>query len=148
MSKSDYLEKKYLDLTLGGATFTPPSTIYVGLLTVYDANAEAGFVTEVSTGQWLNYARQPLANNLTNWPPAVITGGGPATSQTFKVNGNEVRYGTASIPGTGIVIAGFGLFDAPTGGNLLYSGALLVSRVVTNGKKPVFPAGSLTVTED
>ena len=46
-------------------------------------------------------------------------------------------------------IAGFGIFDAASGGNMLYFGSLTTSKTVNNGDAaPAFAAGALTVTED
>jgi hypothetical protein len=48
----------------------------------------------------------------------------------------------------GQTIGYFAIYDAATGGNLLYWAALTTPRAVTNGATASFAAGALTVTED
>lgn len=111
-SKSDFLELEILDHVLGNAAYTAPATVYVGLFTV--APTDSGGGTECSAG---NYARKDVTNNATNWP---------AASGGLKQNGTPINFVQANAdwapPGSPVVA--FGLFDAPTAGNLLYWGWL------------------------
>ena len=131
-SKSDYLENKLLDHVLGNVAYTAPTTVYVALYTV--APADSGGGTEVSGG---GYARVAVANNSTNWP---------AASGGSKSNGVDITFPTATAD-WGTVVA-FGIFDASTGGNLLYWATLTTSKSVLNGDTAKFSAGSITITED
>jgi hypothetical protein len=111
-SKSNFLENELLDHVLSAATYTPPATVYVGLFTA--APTDAGGGTECSAG---NYARKDVTNNATNWP---------AASGGLKQNGAAITFVQANAdwaPPASPVVA-FGIFDAPTGGNLLYWGWL------------------------
>jgi hypothetical protein len=130
--KSDYLENKVLDLLLGAVSYTVPTTVYIGLYTA--APTDAGGGTEVSGG---SYARVAVTNNTTNFPTA--TGGS-------KSNGTSITFPTATAD-WGTVVA-VGIFDASTGGNLLFWANLTTSKVVQNGDTAQFASGSLTFTED
>jgi len=130
--KSDYLENKVLDFLLGGVSFTPPATVYIALFTV--APTDAGGGTEVSGG---GYARVAVTNNTTNFP---------AASNGTKSNGSTITFPTATAD-WGTVVA-VGIFDAATGGNLLFWANLTTSKTIQNGDTAQFAAGSLTFTED
>lgn len=132
MGKSDYLENKVLDHLLGRTTYTAPATVYVALYTT--APSDAGGGTEVSGG---GYARKAVTNDATNWP---------AASGGSKSNGTAIVFDEASSD-WGSVVA-FGIFDAASGGNLLYWGALDAPKAVNNGQTARFPAGSLVISED
>jgi hypothetical protein len=131
-SKSNYLENAILNHVLGGQTYTPPATVYVALFTA--APGEAGGGTEVSGG---GYSRVAVANNTTNWP---------TTSNGQKSNANAITFPQATA-NWGTIVA-WGLFDAATGGNLLYYGDVSPSRAVNAGDTAQFAAGALTFTED
>jgi hypothetical protein len=131
-SKSNYLENAILNHVLGGQTYTPPATVYVALFTV--APGEAGGGTEVSGG---GYSRVAVANNTTNWP---------TTTSGQKSNANAITFPQATA-NWGTIVA-WGLFDAATGGNLLYYGDVSPSRAVNSGDTAQFAAGALTFTED
>jgi len=130
--KSDYLENKVLDFLLGGVSFTPPATVYIALFTA--APTDAGGGTEVSGG---GYARVAVTNNTTNFP---------AASNGTKSNGTTITFPTATAD-WGTVVA-VGIFDASTGGNLLFWANLSTSKTIQNGDTAQFAAGSLTFTED
>lgn len=129
-SKSDYLENKILDLIFGGQALTPPTNLYFGLFTV--APSDAGGGTEVTGG---SYARVSIANNLTNFP---------AASGGSKQNAAAVTWPTAGAS-WGTVVA-VGVFDAPTGGNLLYW-TTITNKIVDSGDTISIPTSGLTVTE-
>jgi len=130
-SKSDFLELELLDHVLGNAAYTAPATVYIALYTV--APTDAGGGTEVSGGA---YARKDMANNATNWP---------AAAAGEKSNGTVITFVTATA-NWGTIVA-FGIFDAVSGGNLLYWGDLTVSKAVNNGDTAEFPVGDIDVTE-
>jgi hypothetical protein len=131
-SKSNYLENAILNHVLGRQTYTPPATVYVALFTA--APGEAGGGTEVSGG---GYSRVAVANDTTNWP---------TTTSGQKSNANAITFPQATA-NWGTIVA-WGLFDAATGGNLLYYGDVSPSRAVNSGDTAQFSAGALTFTED
>lgn len=132
MSKSDYLENELLDHVLGGGDYPRPATVYVALYTATPNDAGGG--TEASGG---SYVRVAVTNNATNWP---------AAANGSKSNGTAITYAAATAD-WGTVVA-FGLFDALSGGNLLYWGDLSQSRAVNSGDTASFAVGTLTISED
>ena len=132
-SKADYLEDKILDHVLGGGDYTRPATVYIALFTVDPSDAGGG--TEVSTGDWSDYARKAVTNNATNWP---------AASGGSKSNGADIDFGTATIV-TPITVVAAAILDVS--GNFLYWLELTADKQITNGDPVKFPAGNLVVTE-
>lgn len=137
-SKSDYLEAKLLDHVLGATAYTPPATVYIALYTA--APTDAGGGTEVSTGGGSLYARVAVTNNTTNWPNAT------GTTPTAKSNGTTFTFPTAGADwGT---VTAFGIFDASSGGNLLYWATLNSNKLISNGDTASFSNGTITISED
>lgn len=132
VAKSNYLEQKLLDHVFGGPTYTPPATLYFALYTA--APTDSGGGTEI-TGN--GYARAAITNNTTNFGAA--TGSG-------KTNASPVIWPipTASW-GTAVAL---GVFDAASGGNLLYWGLLTTNRLINLGVAPRIEIGGLVITED
>lgn len=118
---SNYLELELLDHVFGGASYTPPSNVYLALFTA--APSDTGGGTEVTGG---SYARQAVSF-------AASSAGTAATDDdvTFTAIGDEVTH--------------VGLFDASTSGNLLFWG-VLEAAVDPGGDDFVIYAGDLTVT--
>jgi hypothetical protein len=127
---SSYLENKINDHVLGGSDYTRVATVYFALFT--SAPTESGGGTECSGG---SYARVSATNNSTNFPASV---------SGTKANGTAITFATASANwGT---VTSFGVFDAASGGNLLYFGNLSSTRTVTSGDTARFAAGDFTIT--
>lgn len=131
-SKSDFLENKLLDHVLGGVDYVRPATVFIALYTV--APSDAGGGTEVTGG---SYARAAVTNNATNFPAAA---GGA------KANGTEITFVQATANWGTVVAAS--IFDAVSGGNLLYHGTLTVNKAIDSGDTAKFPASSINITED
>ena len=122
---SDYLEDALLNATLRGTAYTSPASVYLALF-VSDPT-DAGTGTEVSGG---SYARQAVAFN--------------APSGGTCLNSAQVTYPTASAAwGT---VTHFGIYDAVSGGNLLYHGPLNTSKTINSGDTPSFGAGQLSLS--
>jgi hypothetical protein len=134
MPKSTGLRNSVLDHLFGGAPLTPPAMVYVALYTAPPADDGTGG-TEVSGG---SYARAAVDNAQTagNW--AVAAGGA-------KANARPIVFPTASAAwGT---ITAFALWDAPTGGNMLYRGSVVSPFTVTTGIVPTLGVGNLVLNE-
>ena len=96
---------------------------------------ESGGGTEVSTAGSTGYARVAVSNT---------TGNFPLSSNGVKSNATNVTFPTAGANwGT---ITSFGIFDAATGGNLLYFGNLTTARGISQGDTARFAAGDFTIT--
>ena len=129
-SKSDYLEDKLLDHVLMKGDYTSPTNIWIALYTADPSDTGGG--TEVTGG---SYARKQTSGS--DWDAA--SGGASA-------NSGELAFVTATADwGT---ITAFALFDAVTGGNMLYWGELTEDKAVSSGDTAKFAAGELDITED
>lgn len=104
---TDYVSQGVLNHITGRAAIFSKPTAYVALFTAMGSDAGTGF-TEVSTSGTA-YAR--VATTSGTWNSA----SGSAPSSTS--NSGNVAYAQAT-SGWGTIV-GFGLYDAPTGGNLL-----------------------------
>lgn len=129
---SDYLEKKIADHILGGGDFTRPATVYVGLFTTSPTETTSG--TEVATGA---YARASVTNNATNFP---------ASTDGTKSNGAEIVFPEATASWG--LVSGFAVFDAATGGNMLFYGNLGTAKTFGSGDTPKINIGGLSLALD
>lgn len=125
-AKSNFLEKALLDHVLKVAAYTVPTNVYVALFTT--ATADDGTGTEVIGG---SYARQ-----TSTWSAATLGTG--ATS-------NSAAIAFTNMPAC--TVTHVALFDAVSGGNMLYHGALTSSQVVAAGNTFQFAIGDVDITE-
>ncbi len=131
MPKSIYLADKVNDHAVGGGDYTRPATLYFALFTTMPTGSGGG--TEASGG---TYARVSKTNNATNFP---------ASSNRQKTNGTDIDWGTLSVAlGT---ILGAGIYDAASGGNLLYYELFTSPQTIYAGNTFKIPAGSMVLTE-
>lgn len=139
---SDYLENKILDQLLRGIAYTWPTTVYVALLTA--APNDAGGGTEVSGG---SYARVAVTSATTAWnnTQGNTTGASTGTDGTIE-NATTITFPTPTA-GWGTVTH-FAVYDAASGGNLLFQAALSVSKTINNGDAVSFAAGQLSLQID
>ena len=147
---SSYLQNKLVDHIFRGTSYTAPSQIYAGLLSANPAN-DAATGTEV-TGT--DYARAtPGANSQANWIATQDTpgdtGSAAASSATTgrTANGAEIDFGTVGSGGWDSA-TGVALYDASTGGNMLFWVALGSTQSLPEGATVSYAAGDLTITLD
>lgn len=138
---TDYLENKLIDQIFRGQTAVTPATLYVGLFTA--APSDAGGGTEV-TGN--NYARVSVTSSLANWAGTQAAGSTTASTGTGgqTSNNNILTYNTPS--GSWGTVTHMAVFDALSGGNMLFWVALTASKAIASGDTVTFPAASLTAT--
>ena len=127
MSASNYLENKTLDHILGSVALAQPSALYVALSTGSFNDDASG--TELSGN---GYTRK------------VVTFG-TASSGSISSNSN-VEFDDAT--GSWGSVSHFGIFDASSGGNLLYHGAFSSAKTIEVGDVLKISSGSLTVSLD
>jgi len=123
---SDYLEVALLNATLNGTAFTAVNDPYVSLHTADPTDAGTG--TEVSGG---SYAR-----TAASFATASGTSGLVATDA-------DITFPTAT--GAWGVVGWIGLWDASTGGNMLYHTALDATKTIDSGDIFKITTGNLTV---
>lgn len=129
MALSSTIADALLDALLGDAHLSSvPAQLYLALSTTDPATS----VTEPTVG---GYARGSVPNDTATWPNA--SAGSKANARVILLT-----EATADWPTTGW----WALYDAPTAGNVVASGALSAPVTVTTGLTPRFVVGSLTVT--
>ena len=122
---STYLQNAIINATLRNTAFTSPATVYVALSTT--TITAGGSITEVTGG---SYARQ------------AVTLSAPSSGTT--ANSANVTFPTATASwGT---ITDIGIYDASTGGNLLYFTPLTTSKTISSGDIFQISTGNLTVS--
>ena len=133
MPATTYLNNLELNYSLGQTSYTPATTLYIALSTT-SPNINGTGVTEPSGGA---YARVAVANNKTNWSTSTVS--------TLSNNNNiEFPESTANW-GT---ITNVCVYDAATGGNLLYFSALTASRIVQVETSLLFVTGKLSFAKN
>lgn len=138
---SDFLENKLIDQLFRGQSAPTTSTLYVGLLT--SAPSDTGGGTEVSGG---SYARVSVSSSLANWAGTQSAGSTTASSGTGGQTSNNAAI-TFPTPTAGWgTVTHFGIYDASTSGNLLFYGALTISKTINEADTVTFPAASLSIT--
>ena len=122
---SNYLENALINGTLRNTQYTVPTNVYVGLFTTDPTDAGSG--TEITGG---SYVRK------------VATFGAPSNGASSTSADVQFDQATADWGNIGW----FGIHDASTAGNLLYHGALTVSKTIETGDVFKIASGNLTVT--
>lgn len=130
-NKTQYWQTAMLNL-LRATNVTAPATIYVALFTTAPTETTTG--TEVSGGA---YARQSVAFSA----PANQSPTGTTISNSAGINfpAATASWGTVN---------GAALFDAATGGNMLYYIAFTSGVAVASGDTFAISAGNLVIEED
>lgn len=124
---SNYAEKLLLDYMMTTESVTRPTAWYIGLFTTATDDASGG--TEL-TGN--GYARQSVTFD------AATSGAGTTSNSnapTFTAAGGN--WGT---------ITHIAIFDALTGGNRLWHGALAASKSIDDGDSLQFAIGNVDLT--
>jgi hypothetical protein len=130
-SLSAYLERKLLDHFFKVASFGVPANLYVGLSTA-DPLDDASGNAEPGAGA---YARV-LCNT---WDSAATSTGAARTA-----NAAEIAFPEATASwGT---VTHWTIWDASSGGNMLWHGTLDTSRAVGTGDVPTFGIGDLDLS--
>jgi hypothetical protein len=140
---SNYLENKLIDHIFRGISYTPPSTVYIGLLTVGASEGASG--TEVSGG---SYARVAVTANTSNFKGTHGTTSG-ASSGTSGTTTNAVTVTFPTPTADWGVVTSTAIFDAPSGGNVLFYSPLLNNKTINNGDAaPSFNVDALSIQLD
>lgn len=133
---SHYLSDKVLGYTLLGSGFTQVVTAWLALVTAV-TSTDAGSVTEVVA---------TIGTSPTSYARIRGVFNAPATSGDGRrcTNNGALSFTQAALDwGT---ITHVCIYDALTGGNLLYWGALSSSKTINQGETAQFPDTQLTVT--
>lgn len=118
---SDHLEEGILNHTLRGQSLSTPATIYLALYTTDPTDAVTG--NELADTA---YVRQDMAKGgaiSSGWTPPATSGEGFAASNAKVIQFPPIADGS-------VTITHYALFDAQTGGNLLYHGEFTVAKTL------------------
>ena len=127
---SNYLENAILLWVKGTAMPTAPGTVYVALFNGDPTDAGSGGteITNTLTGS---------ANRT------AVAFGGVTDSGAAKQIANSADVTITATAAAGATATHMGVFDAATGGNLLFHGALAASKTFNTGDEVKFAAGAL-----
>lgn len=141
---SNYLENKLLDFLFRGASFTPPSTLYVALCTSTPTDSSTGStISEIAGG---NYARQSLTATTGSWYST--QGDNTATSNGTNgttSNSSSIAWNSVTWSGTVTSVA---VCDAASAGNVLFYGALPSNKTLISGDSISFAISGLSIQLD
>jgi hypothetical protein len=132
---SDYLENALVNHTLRNSSLTSPTAVYVSLHTANPTDAGNGAeVSTVDTG----YSRATVTT----------TGGTAFVAPTDGVTSNASAVNFASPSASWGLVTHFGIWDAASGGNMLFHAPLTPpeGKTINNGDSVSFAGGALTVT--
>jgi len=142
--KTQTFEGKLLDHVFRATAYTATANVYVGLFTTAPTDTTAG--TEVSGG---SYARAPV--------PAATGGAAawnaPSGNPRQISNVNAINWSTNPTADWGTIVA-IGIFDALSGGTLLYytttqsDGSTAISKITQSGDTVSIAAGQLIISEN
>jgi hypothetical protein len=121
---SDYTENLALTYLLTSGSATRPTAWYVGLHTADPTDAGTG--TEVSGG---SYTRKAVAFTVTN---DTASNSGTVTFPAATANWGTIGY--------------VGVWDAASGGNLLFHGAVTSAKTIETGDTFQISTGNLDIT--
>lgn len=133
MPATNYLDQVLMQSVLGAVPYNAPGTLYVSLSSTIPVQNGTNFTEPTDS----TYARVGVANNTTNWvTPATLPSQGYQLQNASSIAFNQVgtNWGT---------ILSVGLFDASTGGHLLYYTNLSVRAILTKNAIMKFKPGAL-----
>jgi hypothetical protein len=138
---SDYLENKLVDQLFRAQAAPTTSTLYIALYTA--APNDTGGGTEVSGG---SYSRVAVPSSLTAWAGTQAAGSTTVSTGTSGATSNNSSITFPTPTGTWGTVTHFAIYDASTGGNELFWGALTIAKTINISDTVSFPAASLSVT--
>lgn len=145
MSKSNYLQSKVLGYWLKNETITQPTQVFLGIM--YNASALSDSNVGTSEISAADYSATDGGGAVTAGNrPEIVFGSITGTNQ-IQGPTSDIEYDNTS--GSQMIVSGFGVFTAATGGELLYYGDLTSSKTIEAGDSIRFEAStSITITED
>jgi hypothetical protein len=131
---SKYLEQQMITASLVTPTWPTSGTRYIGLFTADPVDDPSVNAYEL-VASW--YVREACGS----WQAAQVSGTAATTS-------NQVAVTFPAVTGTTVTVTHFGVFDAASAGNMLYSGALNPTKSLSAGDVLTFAIGSLVLSFD
>lgn len=141
-SVSDFWENKVIDVFIRAQSYTIPTTHYYALATTSGSDSACG--TEVIGG---NYARVAITASLTNYAGTQSAGSTSASSGTGGQTSNNIAIGWTSPTTWTASVTEYCVFDASSGGNLLWRVAITGGpKTVNTGDTVSFAIAASTFT--
>jgi len=134
---SNYLETAIANTIFGGNAWTRPSTVYFALFSETPTDDSR---VELPIGV-NGYQRVSVDNNAATWGASAAEGTNSRTTQI------EIAFPQNITANWGNVL-GVGIYDAPTGGNLLVWAALSTPKTINVNDSAKFAVGSFTFSID
>lgn len=131
MPKSNVAKAMVLNFLCRNQSVAQPTQLYLALYSTNPTDADVG--TEA---------------NYDGYQRPAITFGAPTISGGNATIQNSVAVQFAVVPNASGSIAYAALRTAPTGGDLMYHGALAATYQLNQGVQPIVPIGTLTVSEN
>lgn len=130
--KSAYLEQAILNALDGTAVFPVISAVYFAL---FNGDPESGGTEQTTT-------LKGVATRDT------LSLGAASSGANGYQRANSADIDITNVDLSSQTVDYFAVYDAATGGNMLYSGALSSSKTLANGETISFPAGNIVLAED
>lgn len=128
-TNTDYTENAAINHILGTSAWTMPAAVSLALFTT-NPNFETGAGGTEATGG--SYARKAVIFNTASGAGGSVTG--PTVAKVWTC-GTDLAAATYT---------GWGVFDAASGGNLLFGDAFSSNKTLTSGDTLTFAIGSIT----
>lgn len=125
---STYLAQNIINSTLRGQAFTVPGTLYLALFT--SDPTDNNITTNEVASAW--YARK-----------ATGAWSAPVGSGNSSSNSNQVLWD--AVTGSAVTVTHWGIYDALTSGNLLYSDTIGTPKTFNVSDVPFVAAGTLVI---
>lgn len=138
---SNYMENAVIDAVFRGQSLPANANLYFALFTT--APTAAGGGVEVSGG---SYARASVAATLANFAGTQAAGSTTASTGTSGQTSNNTQITFPTPTAAWGTVVAMGIFDAATGGNLLFFGNLTTSQVVGVGNAVYYSPAQMTLT--
>jgi hypothetical protein len=132
---SDYSAQAAINYYLLGTPMPAVPGLFLALFTADPKDDNSGSASEISAG-W--YARQ----ECDSWTAPVSNPDGV----TGTVSSNSAQVTFPATTGSSVTVTHWALYDAVTGGNLLFSGALTTPRTLNVSDVMTLGANQLTMT--
>lgn len=120
MPATTYTGNKLIDQLVRGVAFAPPARVYLALHT---ANPGVTGASEITLANWPGYARLDAAQG-----DAVATGFAAAAAKKTQ-NAKQLLFPTMD-GAASVTITHWSIWDALTGGNCLWTGALTYAKTL------------------
>lgn len=130
MPNTDYFVHKIFDHMFRNQSYTPASTVYVGLLTTAPTGSDGSGAVECSAS-W--YSRQAVTLS--------------AASARGTSNSAQITFTSSASQAVTDDIEGVAIYDAASSGNMLRYLKATANLVVAVGSQVIIPAGQLSMSE-